>query len=261
MKIIFINKAEEIRFFNVNENFSSQLKAFFYVKNTFETKIREFYIGNYDFSQIVLVKVDDFANLKAGGDLDVNLLNVICEYQRYQKAIAFAKEKHKKQKYSELNLPYFYHLRQVDKVLDYFFYELPMNYYFMLKICAILHDTVEDTGTKVKEIADNFGKEIAEIVNKVSKKKKITRRWTDKCYFKQMGDSPFTIMVKIADKCANFKQTKKNMNKHHVDRVNETYVPFKKMTYDKVDLKDMKEYLADIVSVINLKRAEGKVNK
>ncbi|OPZ76611.1 MAG: GTP pyrophosphokinase rsh [Alphaproteobacteria bacterium ADurb.Bin438] len=251
MKIVFIKDNKEFKVFDCNFNFQNQIEAFFYVKNNYKIKPKSFFIGNYDFGQFCFVKTDDMKNFDNEVQINHEVLYVVDEYLMYEKAINFAIKNHKEQKYADGMLPYFYHLRQVDKVIDYFYNELPINYYFKLKISAILHDTIEDTEVKKSDIVSCFGEEIAEIVDKVSKNNLSDRALTDKIYFEQMKSNPYTIMVKIADKCANFKQTKKNMAKWHVKRVYETYEPFVKATYDKVELQNMKLYLANIVKIIS----------
>jgi (p)ppGpp synthase/HD superfamily hydrolase len=71
--------------------------------------------------------------------------------------------------------------------------------------CALLHDTLEDTGTTFRALADNFGAPVAEGVSALSKNPSLSSR------VEQMRDSIDRIksapreiwMVKLADRITN----------------------------------------------------------
>ena len=78
-----------------------------------------------------------------------------------EKACAFAKEKHEGQlRYSKV--PYYTHVFEVGKLLAQF--GMPTN----VIVAGILHDTIEDTKTTAKEIAQEFNEEISFLVESVS---------------------------------------------------------------------------------------------
>ena len=91
------------------------------------------------------------------------------------KAYDFAKEAHKGQKrYS--GAPYFQHVATVASYLAELGVEAPV-------ICAgLLHDTVEDTPVELKEIEEKFSKEIAMLVDGVTKlgEDKVRYKGTDR---------------------------------------------------------------------------------
>lgn len=86
--------------------------------------------------------------------MDSDLLN---------KAYLFAETKHKGQLYGDK--PFIYHLLQTYEIIT-----LLQPEDETLRACAFLHDVCEDTKTTKKELENEFGKEIAELVYEVTKK-------------------------------------------------------------------------------------------
>ena len=78
-------------------------------------------------------------------------------------AIAFALEKHANQ-VDKAGQPYFLHVLRVALSVA----PLGENYF----IAAILHDVVEDCGVELSYIAEEWGQEIAEAVDSVSRREK-----------------------------------------------------------------------------------------
>lgn len=79
-------------------------------------------------------------------------------------------------------------------------------------IAALLHDVVEDTGTVLKEISDNFGDEIAHLVDgvtKISSLKNRTKSHEQAESLRKMLlatiDDPRVIIIKLADKTHNMR--------------------------------------------------------
>jgi (p)ppGpp synthase/HD superfamily hydrolase len=74
---------------------------------------------------------------------------------------------------------------------------------------ALLHDTIEDTGTTREEIAAAFNERVAELVEHVSEKKEIDGRKVDwrerkEAYLKHLEEAPDdAIRVALADKIDN----------------------------------------------------------
>ncbi|MGH7598864.1 MAG: HD domain-containing protein, partial [bacterium] len=77
-------------------------------------------------------------------------------------AYAFAQESHKNQ-LRKSGAPYFEHCLEVAKVLC----DLRMDYFTIAG--GLLHDVVEDTGVSIGEVEEKFGKEIAVLVDGVTK--------------------------------------------------------------------------------------------
>ncbi|PPR44031.1 MAG: GTP pyrophosphokinase rsh, partial [Alphaproteobacteria bacterium MarineAlpha5_Bin8] len=79
-----------------------------------------------------------------------------------EKAIEFAKKAHNKQ-FRESGDPYYLHPIEVAKILA----DLKLDNASIA--CGLLHDTVEDTTATLDEIKDNFGLEIANLVEGLTK--------------------------------------------------------------------------------------------
>jgi GTP pyrophosphokinase len=97
--------------------------------------------------------------------------------------------------------PFIYHPMQVKKIITLLF---PLD--FELQTAAILHDTLEDTDTLHKDLAENFGKKIANLVNEVTK----TQYNTFPHLRTRRG-----VILKFADRLSNLS----NMDKWHKYRV------------------------------------------
>lgn len=86
--------------------------------------------------------------------------------------------------------------------------------YFVL--CAgVLHDTVEDTGTKYQELVDNFGVKIADIVMECTDDKSLSKVERKKLQIiKASHKSKEAKMVKLADKLSNLSDLHQNPPKN-----------------------------------------------
>ncbi|MBR5347045.1 MAG: bifunctional (p)ppGpp synthetase/guanosine-3',5'-bis(diphosphate) 3'-pyrophosphohydrolase [Deltaproteobacteria bacterium] len=121
-----------------------------------------------------------------------------------QTAWRFAAERHRDQEYPGTGLPYLMHLGAVCLELYPALAAAPERDAVLALTCAILHDTVEDTGLTSGELAGLFGEAVAQGVAALSKN-------PDLHGAEGMGDSlkrireqpPEVWMVKMADRCAN----------------------------------------------------------
>ena len=124
----------------------------------------------------------------------------------YQKAIKFAAAKHAAQNQTipGTNLPYVVHLSNVAmEILIASFNTENFDLGFAVQV-ALLHDTLEDTSTTFEELDAEFGAEIAEAVQALTKN-------TDLPKEQQMNDSlkriksmpPEVWAVKLADRITN----------------------------------------------------------
>ena len=66
--------------------------------------------------------------------------------------------------------PYFSHPIEVANILA------ELNLDTSSLVCALLHDTIEDTKATIKDVKENFGKEIAKLVDGVTKLNKLESR-------------------------------------------------------------------------------------
>ena len=84
----------------------------------------------------------------------------------YQEAIKFATSKHleKDQKVPGTNLPYVVHLSNVAmEIMIAASNSENFDLGFAVQV-ALLHDTIEDTSTKIEELENKFGADIAQAV-------------------------------------------------------------------------------------------------
>ena len=118
---------------------------------------------------------------------------------RINKAIEFAKQKHKNQKRKFQDEPYFNHPIRVVKILQNYSNEED------LIIAAYLHDTIEDTKTKFEEILELFGEKVAGLVLELTSDKKEAKKVGKAVYLankvNEMSDEAF--LIKLCDRLDN----------------------------------------------------------
>ncbi len=115
-------------------------------------------------------------------------------------ALAFSAEKHKYQRRKgSLKIPYINHPIKVCQLLIKCG-ETDLT----ILTAALLHDVLEDTDTTYQEIEDQFGKEVALIVQEVTDDMQLPKRIRKKL---QIENAPFLStpakLIKIADKACN----------------------------------------------------------
>ncbi len=125
-----------------------------------------------------------------------------------EKAYAFAEKAHGKQKRTSGDA-YIIHPTEVALSLA------EMNLDIATIITGLLHDTVEDTGTTLETIEAEFGKDVAELVDGVTKLSKITFRTTEEKQAENfrkmiiaMAKDIRVILVKLADRLNNMRTLK-----------------------------------------------------
>lgn len=121
-------------------------------------------------------------------------------------AIIFATLKHRNQKRKGSDVPYIVHPMEVMQILTQG--QFPED----VIVAGILHDTLEDTDTTEKEIEENFGKEVLEIVKAESEDK--SKSWKER---KQTtidsvkADTFEAKLVCCADKLSNVRSIKADL--------------------------------------------------
>lgn len=96
-------------------------------------------------------------------------------------------------------LPYTHHLQDVERVLR----EFGENREVML-VAAWLHDVVEDTDVKVRDVEENFGEEVAQLVSAVTNEEGHNRKVRNALtYPKIRAAGPDATRLKLADRLAN----------------------------------------------------------
>ena len=114
-------------------------------------------------------------------------------------AYEFAKEKHRGQFRKASELEYITHPKYVARVVE----QLTSDE--ILTTAALLHDTIEDTDATYEEIEEKFGREVADIVNELTNKKKERGSMKKRQYilYKMGRMSDKALIVKLADRFHN----------------------------------------------------------
>ncbi len=123
---------------------------------------------------------------------------------RYVEAMRFAAAKHNAQKEPGHELPYLVHVVSVAAEVIAALAHTTVADPDLAVTCALLHDTVEDTGTSIEEIRERFGDAVAAGVAALTKNEQLPKA-------EQMGDSlrrireqrPEIAIVKLGDRITN----------------------------------------------------------
>jgi (p)ppGpp synthase/HD superfamily hydrolase len=154
----------------------------------------------------------------------------------------YATIKHGDQKYG--NLPYTHHLAAVEAVLrrfgvDALFAEEMLE-------AAWLHDVVEDSGTKIKEIEELFGHPVARLVAAVTNEPGKNR--TEKAaytYPKIREAGANAVRLKLADRIANVENGGKL-----VEMYRKEYDSFRRGLYTAGQNEDMWKHLDSLLAPV-----------
>jgi (p)ppGpp synthase/HD superfamily hydrolase len=120
------------------------------------------------------------------------------------RAWRFAAECHQGQLYPGTKLPYLTHLGMVVLALLPALEEEPGLEADLALCCAILHDTVEDTGITCGEIEAGFGRAVAQGVSALSKDPGLPKGDSMRDSLERIKAQPREIwLVKLADRVAN----------------------------------------------------------
>ena len=118
-------------------------------------------------------------------------------------ALAFAADKHRNQRRKDAEAsPYINHPIMLAKILS-----VEGGVEDGLVLCAaVLHDTIEDTETSYPELAEQFGREIAEVVREVTDDKSLPKAERKQLQIDHAPQlSRAAKLVKLADKIANLR--------------------------------------------------------
>jgi (p)ppGpp synthase/HD superfamily hydrolase len=118
-----------------------------------------------------------------------------------ERAIELAIAAHQGQTYGKW--PYIYHLTDVVGVLRRFGIDREV-----LHAAGWLHDAVEDTDLTIKQIAQDCGPEVADIVYRVTDDPGRNRKERKEKTYPKLAQSVDAITVKLADRIANVEASK-----------------------------------------------------
>ena len=116
-------------------------------------------------------------------------------------AIRFAAEKHRNQRRKDSEQsPYINHPIEVTQLL----WEIGGVRDLEVLLAAILHDTVEDTGTRPEEISDRFGGSVMSFVMEVTDDKSLPKGERKRLQIEHAPHISFGAkLIKLADKSCN----------------------------------------------------------
>lgn len=140
----------------------------------------------------------------------------------------YAATKHGGRQY-RVGLPYTHHLAEVASVLV----EFGCTSQEMIE-AAWLHDVLEDTDTKKKEIEEMFGTDVADIVFAVTDEPGQNRKIRKALTYPKIRKDPRAVQLKLADRIANVRGGGK-----FTEMYKSEYEDFKRNLYTKGQFEDM----------------------
>ena len=124
------------------------------------------------------------------------------DYTRYTQAVVYAFQQHQGQKRIEAN-----------GVVDYIVHPLRVTEHLRhivgcqdveILCAAVLHDTIEDSGTRYDEILDLFGDRVASIVAELTNDSRLPKKQRHEEMLDRLTEiSPEAKLVKLADRYDN----------------------------------------------------------
>ena len=202
----------------------------------------------------MLAEIEDIKKWKDfNADIDMDAL---------EKAVDLAKEAHKKQTRAS-GEPYYTHPVAVAKILA----EMKMDTATL--VTAILHDTLEDTEVTYEDLSSQFGEEVAELVNGVSKLTKIESQTVEgkqaenfRKLLVAMSEDIRVLLVKLSDRLHNMRTLhhfkKPEKQKRIARETLEIYAPLA----ERIGTHNIKEELEDLsFSYLNSEARESITNR
>ena len=123
---------------------------------------------------------------------------------RYVEAMRYAAAKHNAQKEPGHDLPYLVHVVSVAAEVIAVLPAANLVAPDLAVTCALLHDTVEDTGTPLDEIRERFGPAVAAGVSALTKDESLAKPDRMPDSLRRIGEQPPEIAaVKLADRITN----------------------------------------------------------
>jgi len=123
---------------------------------------------------------------------------------RYVAALRFAAERHRGQLVPDSDLPYLLHVTSVAGEVIAALPATPGADADLAVLCALLHDTIEDTATTRAEIEERFGAAVAEGVQALTKDAALAKELRMADSLRRIRACPGAVwMVKLADRITN----------------------------------------------------------
>lgn len=160
----------------------------------------------------------------------------------------YAAKKHAGQDYGVL--PYTHHLQDVERVLRRFGPIMDLSNWADsdpdeedMYVSAWLHDIVEDTDTKLRDVEELFGETVAHLVGAVTAEEAPNRKMrTALTYPKTRQAGRFAVRLKLADRIANMENGGGSL-----DMYVREYEDFRRALHTDGENQDMWRHLEDLV--------------
>lgn len=163
------------------------------------------------------------------------------------KAQSYAIKKHKETRHKYDGKPYSVHLNMVVEVANQFIHFIPTEHRQVVIDACWCHDVIEDCRETFNDVAKATSVQVAEIVYALTNEKGKTRaeRANDK-YYKGIRETEFAVFVKLCDRIANYKYSKKKGSRM-ADMYEKEMENFIAKIYDE-KYEEMFDYLREISS-------------
>lgn len=177
-------------------------------------------------------------------------------------AIAFARKMHEGQTRAS-GEPYYTHPLEVAGILA------DMRMDTATIVTAILHDTLEDTSATLEQLESRFGKEVANLVNGVSKLTKIESQTVEgkqaenfRKLVLAMSEDIRVLLVKLADRLHNMRTLHHFKNEDKKRRIARETLEIYAPLAERIGLHKIKEELEDLsFGVLNPEARESITNR
>lgn len=146
----------------------------------------------------------------------------------YFSALLFAIKCHGTQQYDS-DKPYIFHLANVCQTLNRFGFSIESHP--SLQVAGILHDVVEDTEVKIRDVRSRFGDRVADIVKLVTDQPGETREERHRATYPELSTNLDAILVKLADRITNIEYSEFTSNLKQWRKYRKEYPYFRETLY------------------------------
>ena len=170
-----------------------------------------------------------------------------------QKTIAYATDRHQKVNHKYGNQPYTFHLNMVYEVAQQFSYLLPKSELENVYCGCWVHDIIEDARETYNDVLNNTNETVAELAYALTNEKGKTRseRANDK-YYEGIQNTPNATFIKLCDRIANIKHSKKQGSKMF-DKYRKENPSFVEKLY-RPELQDMTTHIENLLSETSISK-------
>jgi len=163
-------------------------------------------------------------------------------HQLWQKAVAFAACAHRHAVRKDGMTPYISHVVRVALTIRHVFGFDDET----VLAAALLHDTIEDTGTDYDEILEEFGPDVADLVALMTKDMRLVESTREEMYDEQLRKGPWKArLIKLADVYDNL--TDAIEGKGSLDKMIEKTERAMALAKDDAALKEARETVEDLL--------------